>query len=131
MCWPAERAAMHKQADPQTHVDPTRMLHLSTTQTAVCVFDFGAVRSSQQFRVAVEYNKLGNSGICCSGTLADLWWIVCRILRIPETENALHEDVVLCVCLSVSFVTNSYCDTAGGKEAEGVWEQGVEENIWT
>ena len=22
-------------------------------------------------------------------------------------------------------------DTAGGKEAEGVWEQGVEENIWT
>jgi len=22
-------------------------------------------------------------------------------------------------------------DTAGGKEAEGVWEHGVEENIWT
>ena len=22
-------------------------------------------------------------------------------------------------------------DTVGGKEAEGVWEHGVEENIWT
>ena len=26
---------------------------------------------------------------------------------------------------------NLVVDTAGGKEAEGVWEQGVEENIWT
>ena len=24
-----------------------------------------------------------------------------------------------------------YVDIAGGKEAEGVWEHGVEENIWT
>ena len=29
------------------------------------------------------------------------------------------------------WVWNLVVDTAGGKEAEGVWEQGVEENIWT
>jgi len=26
---------------------------------------------------------------------------------------------------------NLVVDIAGGKEAEGVWEHGVEENIWT
>jgi hypothetical protein len=26
---------------------------------------------------------------------------------------------------------NLVANVAGGKEAEGVWEQGVEENIWT
>ena len=29
------------------------------------------------------------------------------------------------------WVWNLVADIAGGKEAEGVWEQGVEENIWT
>ena len=29
------------------------------------------------------------------------------------------------------WVWNLVVDTAGGKEAEGVWEHGVEENIWT
>ena len=33
--------------------------------------------------------------------------------------------VVLCE------VWNLVVDIAGGKEAEGVWEHGVEENIWT
>ena len=28
-------------------------------------------------------------------------------------------------------VWNLVADIAGGKEAEGVWEHGVEENIWT
>jgi len=28
-------------------------------------------------------------------------------------------------------VWNLVADIAGGKEAEGVWEYGVEENIWT
>ena len=29
------------------------------------------------------------------------------------------------------LVWNLVVDIAGEKEAEGVWEQGVEENIWT
>jgi len=29
------------------------------------------------------------------------------------------------------WVWNLVVDIAGGKEAEGVWEHGVEENIWT
>ena len=29
------------------------------------------------------------------------------------------------------WVWNFVVDIAGGKEAEGVWEHGVEENIWT
>jgi len=29
------------------------------------------------------------------------------------------------------LVWNLVADFAGGKEAEGVWEYGVEENIWT
>jgi len=29
------------------------------------------------------------------------------------------------------WVWNLVADIAGGKEAEGVWEYGVEENIWT
>jgi len=29
------------------------------------------------------------------------------------------------------WVWNLVVDTVGGKEAEGVWEQGVEENIWS
>ena len=29
------------------------------------------------------------------------------------------------------WVWNMVADIAGGKDAEGVWERGVEENIWT
>ena len=29
-----------------------------------------------------------------------------------------------------TWVWNLVIDIAGGKEAEGVWEHGVEENIW-
>ena len=29
------------------------------------------------------------------------------------------------------WVWNLVVDFAGGKEAEGIWEHGVEENIWT
>ena len=29
------------------------------------------------------------------------------------------------------WVWNLVVDIAGGKEAEGIWEHGVEENIWT
>ena len=31
----------------------------------------------------------------------------------------------------IVWVWNLVADIAGGKEAEGVWEQGVEESIWT
>jgi len=31
----------------------------------------------------------------------------------------------------IVWVWNLILDIAGGKEAEGVWEHGVEENIWT
>ena len=31
----------------------------------------------------------------------------------------------------IAYVWNLVSDIAGGKETEGVWEQGVEENIWT
>ena len=30
-----------------------------------------------------------------------------------------------------AWVWNLVADIAGGKEAEGVWKHGVEENIWT
>jgi len=33
--------------------------------------------------------------------------------------------------LCVVWVWSLVADIAGGKEAEGVWEYGVEENIWT
>ena len=35
------------------------------------------------------------------------------------------------VCVEVVWVWNLVADIEGGKEAEGVWEYGVEENIWT
>ena len=34
-------------------------------------------------------------------------------------------------CLLFVWVWNLVADIAGGKKAEGVWEQGDEENIWT
>jgi len=34
-------------------------------------------------------------------------------------------------CISTVWVWNLVIDIAGGKEAEGVLEHGVEENIWT
>ena len=47
--------------------------------------------------------------------------------------------IVFCVIYIVNinfacyfvWVWNLVADIAGGKEAEGVWEHGVEENIWT
>jgi len=40
MCRPAERAAMHKQADPQTHVDPNVTL-LGHADRSMCVRFWG------------------------------------------------------------------------------------------
>ena len=40
-------------------------------------------------------------------------------------------QVLLLLLLFVVVVVVVVADIAGGKEAEGVWEQGVEENIWT
>ena len=31
----------------------------------------------------------------------------------------------------IDMMSVAVVDIAGGKEAEGVWEHGVEENIWT
>ena len=42
-----------------------------------------------------------------------------------------HLNVLLNFACCFVWVWNLVVDTAGGKEAEGVWEQGVEENIWT
>ena len=41
--------------------------------------------------------------------------------------------IIIIINLACCFVSlwNLVADIAGGKEAEGVWEQGVEENIWT
>ena len=35
-----------------------------------------------------------------------------------------------CACF-FEWVWNLVADIAGGKEVEGVWQHGVEENIWT
>jgi len=32
---------------------------------------------------------------------------------------------------TISTIWSLVADTEGGKESEGVWEYGVEENIWT
>ena len=40
---------------------------------------------------------------------------------------ARHYNLACCFVWGWNLVA----DIAGGKEAEGVWEQGVEENIWT
>ena len=42
-----------------------------------------------------------------------------------------YGDVVVTVTKMWLFVWNLIADIVGGKEAEGVWEHGVEENIWT
>jgi len=44
------------------------------------------------------------------------------LLYVPKNYN------FACCVLGVG---NLVADIAGGKEAEGVWEHGVEENIWT
>ena len=44
-------------------------------------------------------------------------------------KNKIFRTVILPVILY--GCETWFVDTAGGKEAEGVWEQGVEENIWT
>ena len=41
----------------------------------------------------------------------------------PLTTNTLHCGFV--------WVWNLVADIEGGKEAEGVWEHGAKENIWT
>ena len=43
-----------------------------------------------------------------------------------------YNEIYFCV-ISTSFiwVWNLVADIEGGKEAEGIWEYGVEENIWT
>jgi hypothetical protein len=45
-----------------------------------------------------------------------------------KTSNFQHEQSTI---LNYVLVLVLVADIAGGKEAEGVWEQGVEENIWT
>ena len=61
---------------------------------------------------------------------------------IPETNYVPREYSVAAILLllfmvfmwmwcGVYVVWNLVADIEGGKEAEGVWEYGVEENIWT
>ena len=42
--------------------------------------------------------------------------------------SEIHTNNLACCFV---WVWNLVADIAGGKEAEGVWEHGVEENIWT
>jgi len=46
----------------------------------------------------------------------------CVLTRVGQRANS-HDVEIL-------YLMSLYCDQAAGKEAEGVWEQGVEENIW-
>jgi len=46
------------------------------------------------------------------------------IMFVNEVYGSNLGIYLICVC-------NLVANIAGGKEAEGVWEQGVEENIWT
>ena len=45
----------------------------------------------------------------------------------------IYMYVYMCVCVCVCIYIYIYmvADIEGGKEAESVWEYGVEENIWT
>ena len=48
--------------------------------------------------------------------------------RLTVTHNAMewkHNAI------KTWWVWNLVADIAGGKEADGVWEHGAEENIWT
>ena len=46
-------------------------------------------------------------------------------------NKSYHEAVCLKGKSASQPVTVTVVDIAGGKEAEGVWEYGVEQNIWT
>ena len=46
------------------------------------------------------------------------------VLKLPEDGAPSAET-----CSRLTLVMN--CTVAEGKEAEGVWKHGVEENIWT
>jgi hypothetical protein len=70
MCRPTERAAMRNTVTHKHTVTP--LLHFSATETTACVFYFGAVRTSEQFRVAFGSNKLGNADLSCTGKLDGL-----------------------------------------------------------
>ena len=48
-----------------------------------------------------------------------------------SNEWKKQEFGVTVFSILVSAVWNLAADIAEGKEAEGVWEHGVEENIWT
>ena len=45
-------------------------------------------------------------------------------------RNMLEQQNYNFACCFV-WVWNLVADIAGGKEAESVWEHGVEENVWT
>ena len=48
-----------------------------------------------------------------------------------EQRCAFYEKMFLLWQYDTVWVWSLVADIAGGKEAEGVWEHGVEENIWT
>ena len=52
------------------------------------------------------------------------------IFRVMRTSIQLLLQYFNLACYFL-WVWNLVADIAGGKEAEGVWQQGVEENIWT
>ena len=65
------------------------------------------------------------------------YFILSQARRIqPISSHNIFDDPlqyypsVYSACCFV-WVWNLVADIAGGKEAEGVWEHGVEENIWT
>ena len=41
------------------------------------------------------------------------------------------QNFVNILIVSLPIVWNLVADIEGGEEAEGVWEYGIEENIWT
>ena len=51
------------------------------------------------------------------------------VITTPAYNDTKH--AVPFMTLLPSWVWNLVADIEGGKEAEGVWEYGVEENIWT
>ena len=81
---------------------------------------------TNQNSIAEEIKSRLRSGNACYHSVQNL--LSSRLL----TKN-LKIKIYRTIILPVKFVSvlNLVADIAGGKKVEGIWEQGVEVNIWT
>ena len=87
--------------------------------------------SQLPFSPAFYYEVLKNTAslfVYLQSLLYYLWFVWCNL-----TQNYFYVRLLIIIRIICCFVRvwNLVVDIAGRNEAEGVWEHGVEENIWT